>query len=143
MRRSLKNYRSELPVERIVQNIQTLLAHNGTENVTIEYFRGAPVAVRFIIKTPRGPLQVKLPTRIEKVSHALYGRDPHTEKERQQIWRTGWKNIHDWIDAQLALVATEMVKLEEVFLPYMEDGTGVTFFERMEERGFLLPSGKS
>src|SRR5947199_98298 len=67
----------------------------------------------------------------------------HSESEKQQVYRTAWKNIHDWIDAQLALVKTEMVKMEEVFLPYMQDKQGVTFFERMEQQGFLLDSGKS
>jgi len=35
-----------------------------------------------------------------------------------------------------------MAKMEEVFLPYMQDRDGVTYFERMEERDFLLGDGK-
>ena len=30
-----------------------------------------------------------------------------------------------------------------VFLPYMQDRQGVTYCERMEQRGFLLDSGTS
>ena len=55
--------------------------------------------------------------------------------------RTPWKNSHDWIAAQMALVETSMVKLEGVFLPYIQDRDGRTLFDRMEERGFLLESG--
>jgi hypothetical protein len=42
----------------------------------------------------------------------------------------------------MALLEIGMAKMEEVFLPYMQDREGVTFFERMEQRGFLLDSGK-
>jgi hypothetical protein len=42
---------------------------------------------------------------------------------------------------QMALLETEMVRLEEIFLPYFVDPTGKTFFEAVEERGFLLPEG--
>jgi hypothetical protein len=46
----------------------------------------------------------------------------------------------------MALLEIGMAKIEEVFLPYMQDHMqdreGVTFFERMEQRGFLLDSGK-
>jgi hypothetical protein len=55
-----------------------------------------------------------------------------------QAYRTAWKNIHDWVDAQMALLETEMVRLEEVFLPYMTDSTGRSVFERMESQAFLL-----
>jgi hypothetical protein len=38
----------------------------------------------------------------------------------------------------MALLETEMVSLEEIFLPYLVDRTGKTLFERMERQGFLL-----
>jgi hypothetical protein len=43
----------------------------------------------------------------------------------------------------MALLEIGMVKMEEIFLPYMLDNSGSTFFERMEQRGFLLESGKN
>ena len=59
-----------------------------------------------------------------------------------QAYRVAWRNILDWVQAQMALLEIGMAKIEEVFLPYMQDREGVTFFERMEQRGFLLDSGK-
>ena len=61
----------------------------------------------------------------------------------EQAYRVAWRNILDWVQAQMALLEIGMVKMEEVFLPYMQDRQGVTYFERMEQRGFLLESGKS
>ena len=139
---ALKNYTSEVPVERTLQHIQKILSSNGADRVTIEYFRGAAVGVSFVLNIEKRPMHIKLPARLEKVPFAMYGREVCSENEKQQVYRTAWKNIHDWIDAQLALVQTSMVKLEEVFLPYIQDKQGVTFFERMEQQGFLLESGK-
>jgi hypothetical protein len=42
----------------------------------------------------------------------------------------------------MALLEIGMAKMEEIFLPYMLDPHGRTLFERMEQRGFLLESGK-
>jgi hypothetical protein len=58
------------------------------------------------------------------------------------LGRVAWRNILDWVQAQMALLEIGMAKIEEVFLPYMQDREGITFFERMEQRGFLLDSGK-
>jgi hypothetical protein len=43
----------------------------------------------------------------------------------------------------MALLEIGMPKMEEICLPYMQDREGVTFFERMEQRGFLLSDGKA
>ena len=59
-----------------------------------------------------------------------------------QAYRVAWRNILDWVQAQMALLEIGMAKMEEIFLPYMLDRKGRTFFERMEQRGFLLDSGK-
>ena len=40
----------------------------------------------------------------------------------QQANRTAWRIIKEWILAQMALIETEMVTVEEVFLPYMLTG---------------------
>jgi len=63
-----------------------------------------------------------------------------------QARRTAWANIRDWLDAQMALIETEQVKLEEIFLPYMTDRSGKTLFEYMQENDFKMPrlsSGRS
>jgi hypothetical protein len=60
----------------------------------------------------------------------------------EQAYRVAWRNILDWVQAQMALLEIGMAKMEEVFLPYMLDQQGQTLFERMEQRGFLLESGK-
>jgi hypothetical protein len=61
----------------------------------------------------------------------------------EQEYRTAWRNVLDWIEAQMAMIDTGMVKLIEVFLPYMTDGTGTTYFEVLEKKQFALPAATS
>ena len=42
----------------------------------------------------------------------------------------------------MALLEIEMVKIEEIFLPYMVNSSGETLFERIVQRGFLLEAGE-
>jgi hypothetical protein len=53
-----------------------------------------------------------------------------------------WRNILAWVQAQMALLAIGMAKMEEICLPYIMDTQGHTLIERREQRGFLLDSGK-
>jgi hypothetical protein len=40
----------------------------------------------------------------------------------------------------MAMIDTDQVKFEEVFLPYIIDSNGVTLFEKLENNNFLLMS---
>ncbi len=61
----------------------------------------------------------------------------------EQAYRVAWRNILDWVQAQMALIEIEMTKLEEVFLPYMVAKSGKTYFETLENRQFQLESGNN
>ena len=41
-------------------------------------------------------------------------------------------------DCQIALLDIEMVRCEEIFLPYIETKDGQTVYEKLEEKRFLL-----
>ena len=140
MRKNIKNYTSSQAVSVTVQQIQKVLARVGAKRVMFDYHQdGELSSVAFFIDTPKGKVAVKLPARVEKVAQVMYGSQELTKKQEEQTKRTTWKNIQDWIDAQVALIETEMVKVEEVFLPYIVDPDGMSLFEIMENRSFLLP----
>src|SRR5688572_29940633 len=138
----LKNYRSEMPINRIFDNITKMLVSHGARSISFDYGdSGEAVGLSFAIQGPRGMLGIKLPARIDKVARVMEEQRAEGWRSPEQIYRTAWKNIHDWIDAQMALLETEMVKLEEVFLPYVLNRDGRTFFETIEEKGYLLSEG--
>ena len=39
------------------------------------------------------------------------------ESRRQQAIRTSWRILKDWVEAQMALLETGMVTMDEIFLP--------------------------
>lgn len=130
-----------MPINRIFENIQKILGSHGAKQVFFEYDDNGRVSgLGFVLRTAKGDIPVRLPARVEKVQ-ALMEREGFRAKDDMQYYRTAWKNIHDWIDSQMALYETEMVKLEEIFLPYMVTPQGDTFFETLENKGFYLPSG--
>jgi len=94
----------------------------------------------FIIPVLSGELPIRLPARVEQVKQKLYGkRAVYTPAMEEQARRTAWANIRDWLDAQMALIETGQVRLEEVLLPYLTDTSGKTLFEYMQNRQFRLP----
>jgi len=42
----------------------------------------------------------------------------------------------------MSLLETEMVRMEEIFLPYVITGTGQTVYQVMAEKHFLLGTGE-
>lgn len=57
---------------------------------------------------------------------------------KEQAERVAWRILKDWVEAQMALLDIQMVRFEEIFLPYIETGNGQTIYERLEEKHFLL-----
>ena len=150
---AIKNYTSDKPIERIFAELQHALGTHGAKHISFEYGDDGKVhGVSFTIKVHERFIPIKLPARVENAQAVLKkqwdeGVISHKRGKEQtygyeQAYRVAWRNILDWVQAQMALLEIGMAKIEEVFLPYMPDREGVTFFERMEQRGFLLDSRK-
>jgi hypothetical protein len=151
---AIKNYTSDIPTDRIFAELQKALGSHGAKQISYEYGDDGKVhGVQFVIKVNDRFIPIKLPARIEKAQAVLKRQwDESTISHKrgrektygyEQAYRVAWRNILDWVQAQMALLEIGMAKMEEVFLPYMQDRQGLTFFERMEQRGFLLEGGKN
>ncbi len=146
---AVKNYSSGIPINRIFEKLQKSLAEHGAQHIVFDYGTDSKInGMTFVIEAVGRKLPVKLPARVDK-AQALLKRQYEeglikTRKvlDPEQAYRVAWRNILDWVVAQMALLDIEMAKIEEIFLPYMADPTGKTFFERMEETEFLLPEPK-
>ena len=137
----IKNYTTEISVEKTVGEIEKLLATNGAKRIMKEFNDdGAIVTVSFTIDTPNGEMPIMLPARVDRLfailkDQAARGKIENRYCNKAQAARTSWRIIKDWVDAQMALVAVDMVKLEEIFLPYVYDGRlGQTLFEALEAK---------
>lgn len=139
----LKNHRSESTGS--LDKIQKVLAQNGANKIMFDYKKdGTLEAITFMIETEANkPMGFRLPALVENVAKIMYGDRELTEGQAQQAYRTAWANIRDWIDAQLALVATKQVKIQHVFLPYLIMRGGRTLAETIDaDPKFLLGDGK-
>jgi len=135
---ALKNAYSKMPINRIFDRLQKTLAEHGAKQILFEYGDDGKVyGLTFIVKLKERFLPIKLPARISNVKQCLLNQGFSYKDE--QVYRIAWRNILDWIEAQMAFIDTEQTKLEEIFLPHMTDRTGRTFFEKMKDNQFLLP----
>lgn len=136
----LKNYASKAKLPNIFNAIEKTLATHGAKQVTRDYDNtGKLKSISFVIVTRKGDLGIRLPARFDKVEQLF--KEQGVRYKEDQPYRTAWATIRDWVDAQMALIDWEMVKPEEVFLPYAVDRSGRTYFEVIESRGFQLESG--
>jgi len=58
--------------------------------------------------------------------------------DRAQAERVAWRIVKDWVEAQLAILESEMVHLDEIFLPYMVNNNGQTVFEIYRNNQLML-----
>lgn len=137
---ALKNYTSTSSLPNIFSAIEKTLATHGAKQIVRDYDNnGRIVSVSFAIETVKGLMGIKLPAKFDKVQRIFDEQGINYKPD--QPYRTAWATIRDWIDAQMALVDWEMVKPEEVFLPYGITNTGKTYFEALESQGFQLNAG--
>lgn len=106
MRKNIKNYTSSAPVENTVANIQKILARAGAKKIMFDYdSTGNLSSITFGLEIEGKQYPYVLPVNPFKLAMILFGREFNMLKENQQmqVRRTAWKNIQDWIDAQMAL----------------------------------------
>lgn len=133
---ALLNYTTSIAAEKTVSEIQGLLARAGAMAIMTEFdSAGVLTGISFRIATPFGPTAYSLPCDIPSVLNILakQSRDkkvPRRLVTKEQAARVGWRIIKDWVEAQLALIQTQMVTLDQVFLPYARTNTGDTVYQR-------------
>ncbi len=149
---AIKNYTSDIRIDRIFAALQQTLGQHGATRISYDYGDGGRVhGVSFVISVEGRFIPVKLPARVDKAQAVLQrqweeGVISHKQgKEKtygtEQAYRVAWRNILDWVQAQMALLEIEMARIEEVFLPYMVTQSGETFFEATQRQHFRLGSG--
>lgn len=144
---SLKNYTTTISVDKTINEIQKILSTHKAKAILTEYDEfGKISALSFKIETIHGEVGIKLPAKQENVLKILQIQKRKNSKikaNKEQAEKTAWRNIKDWIDAQMALVDTEMVEIDEVFLPYILNKNGTTLYESFINNQLLLGEGEN
>jgi hypothetical protein len=66
------------------------------------------------------------------------GPSPPRYRTPEHAERVAWRIVKDWLEAQLAIVATEMVTFDQVMLAYVRTSDGTTLYDLY--RGGGLPA---
>lgn len=140
---------TEISPERTISEIEMVLIENGCNAVLKEYTAGAIEAVSFRISVNGQDIPFRLPCRWQAIAGIFMKRkagkwnytlgDATKKACADKGRRVAWRQILRWVEAQCALVQTDMVKMEEVFFPYIQSKSGQTLYELHEKSIGLLP----
>ena len=133
----LLNYTTKVNVYTTLGEIQAVLVKHGAKKIMQDYDDdGRITALTFSIVTPAGVRGVRLPANVDAVHKVLIRQK--VKCDREQAERVAWRIVKDWVEAQMAILESEMVQMDEIFLPYMVNNAGQTFFQAYQANQLRL-----
>lgn len=128
----LLNYTTKISTDKTVGEIQKMLARAGARAILSEYDNdGSISSVSFKMLVNDSEIGFRLPikpSRVLAVLRTQRGVEPRYKTE-EHARRVAWRIVKDWVEAQLAIIETKMVKADQVFLPYAITPNGETLYE--------------
>lgn len=135
---AIKNYSTTIPAFQSIGEIQSALASHGAQRIIIDYLDGKPVGLSFLLHTSAGLQGFMLPACTEGTLRVFERQN--VKKDKEQAEKTAWRNVRDWVLAQIAIVESCDIPMEEPFLPYLTDRNGKTLFDAFQSGQLLLNS---
>jgi hypothetical protein len=143
----LLNYTTKVAAIDTVAEISKKLLAYGVREQTVRYDKNRkPIGLAFRIDTAFGEQGFVLPADPAPVLKILErdwsnGSIPARYATREQAEKVAWRIVKDWLEAQLAIVETGMVKLDEVMLPYLQTAEG-PLYQVVVSGQLALPNGR-
>lgn len=139
---AILNYTTTVDAFKTVSEIECILMKHKAKSIMKNCEEESITGLSFLIETNSGLIPVRLQVRIDECHKVLQQEKKKGTKNikatREQAEKVAWRIVKDWVEAQMALLDIEMVRFEEIFLPYIETKDGHTVYERLEEKKFLL-----
>lgn len=131
------NYTTKVDVYTTIGAIQGALVKHGAKKIMQDYDdAGRIAAICFAIDTPGGIRGIKLPANAAAVQAVLQRQKVKCDYEQAE--RVAWRIIKDWVEAQMAILESQMVQMDEIFLPYMVDKQGQTLYAAYQTGRLML-----
>ncbi len=136
----LLNYTTSVSADKSIAAIQKALAKAGASAILHEYDQsGNIIALSFRIKLDANDISFRLPTDWRAVQRRLEAqRLERRYRTQEHALRVAWRITKDWVEAQLAIIETQMVTTAQVFLPYAVTANGQTLYEYIGQHTQLL-----
>ena len=143
---AILNYTTTVDSLKTVSEIEYILVKHNAKSIMKNYDGESIMGLSFLIDTGVQQIPVRLPVRVDECLEVLKKEKKNSPRSnikatREQAERVAWRILKDWVEAQMALLDIQMVRFEEIFLPYIETENGQTIYERLEEKQFLLKAG--
>lgn len=140
---AILNYTTTVDSFKTVSEIEYILMKHKAKSIMKNYEGDSITGLSFLIDTGYQQIPVRLPVKVDECLKVLKKEKRENPRKqikdtRDQAERVAWRILKDWVEAQMALLDIEMVRFEEIFLPYIETDNGRTIYERLEEKQFLL-----
>lgn len=131
---------TEIEAIRTIGEIQSFLVRMGALQIMTSYDPKTqePVGLHFILNIKGMSVPFQLPARVDPIFKIIHGDGWGRDRARDlaQAKRVAWRQLYRWIQAQVALIETGMVAVEEVFMPYLQVGPNETLYQRAVAQGF-------
>ena len=140
---AILNYTTTVDSFKTVSEIEYILMKHKAKSIMKNYDGESITGLSFLINTGTQQIPVRLPVKVDECLKVLKKEKRENPRKqikdtREQAERVAWRILKDWVEAQMALLDIEMVRFEEIFLPYIETDNGQKIYERLEEKQFLL-----
>lgn len=139
---AILNYTTTIDAFKTVSEIEYILMKHKAKSIMKRFDGDSIIGLSFLIDTGYNQVPVKLPVKIDECLTVLKKEKKSGVKNikdtREHAERVAWRILKSWVEAQMALLDIEMVKMEEIFMPYIVDQNNQTLFEKLEQKQFLL-----
>lgn len=132
------NYTTTIDAGKTARECHEMLARHGASSVSVGYRDRQPASLSFVMDTPWGPRSFFLAANVEGTLEALRAANrkgiiPPKNATPEQAVRTCWRTLQDWLETQLAFMEAGFAELAKLMLPYMQDDSGRTTWEALED----------
>lgn len=128
------NYTTTVAAERTIVEIHKLLVNHGAQAIITHYSEQRPVGLAFRLMTAHGMRDFSLPINEDAVFALLEGQNLAARYQgHDRALMVAWRILRSWLEAQLAIIETQMVSFDEVMLPYMHIGSDLTVYQMYVE----------
>ena len=140
---AILNYTTTVDSFKTVSEIEHILVKHNAKSIMKNYDGESITGLSFLIDTGVQQIPVRLPVKVDECLEVLKKEKKNSPRSNikatmEQAERVAWRILKDWVEAQMALLDIQMVRFEEIFLPYIETGNGQTIYEGLEEKQFLI-----
>lgn len=127
-------YTTKIDAAKTVGEIQQVLVRHGAKKIVSDYDDdGNPSNITFTLALPDQLVFYSLPANWRGVLRAMEKQKaPRSLLTKEQAIRVAWRIVKDWVEAQMAIVESELAGMAEVFLPYTVMKSGNTLYQEFE-----------